>query len=1334
LPRDNIKQAFGVTPQKNTTGVYQLYGKTDGMLEIDAQGSNWDSIPYDLKSILAKEREQLAAENPDDDFIPYEWEDDLFNGEATTRQIAMYAHDRGYTGVIIKNVFDNGGKTNNRNVPAASVYIYFNPQQQVKSADTVTYDDNGNVIPLDQRFTGSNDIRYSYNGEMTTADMEQALAEADAGYMSAVNRGDTKEAQRMVDEAANNAGYIYGKVYHGTPNNEFTEFKDGIIFFTSNKDAASEYQDPGEMWATNYKGGRTLGSYIKLENPLILDNSYSDYRNEHTPWQEWEPTVYGRVPDNAMNATDVAKRAKELGYDGVIIKNDKDTKWADSGKYLKNRGRGDTIIAFSAEQIKSADPVTYDDNGNVIPLSERFNTQNRDFRYSYGNDMTEADMDQALVNAGVLSQEDIDAYDQKTSRPLEGKSTKWTQTEGPAQRQFGGENGMLQDTDELDQFVIDYVSKRNAYFPDTNASQVNRALNWVRNLGQKANQMNQQNGEAKHDAYSLAVQKVTSKSFDYRSADGQARMVTVMALAAAKNDVVTQVQLAEAYNRQGTDLGRTLQSRKLFRLMTPEGRIATLQKMLTDQQDTLDAKGRNIDLKFSEWVYRAAAVAETESDFRKVENAAVMELAEQVPANWRDRVRSWRMISMLANPRTHIRNVIGNAMFIPAVSLKNKLGAVAELGVEKGNRTKTLAPFLNPEIRQFAREDAVAMKDVLTGEAKYNEATEIVKAQKKLGGIVDTIGKGNSWALEKEDWIFLKGHYRRALGGWMQANGYTVDQVKNDAALLEKGRAYAINEAQKATYRDFNKTAQSLNEISRKGGVMGFIVDAALPFKKTPANILRRGIEYSPAGLVKSLTYDMVHLKQYLDYQKGKLKALPEKAMSPTQVIDDICSGLSGSVVATLGFLLAGCGAVSCGLDDDEDKLEKLKGNQEYAINLGKAGNAIASVFGIPKLFGEDVTFTLDWAAPMSMPFFVGAAIRNQMENEGGFDFNEAVNSLGNIAEPVFNLSMLDGVNSLFKTSQYDDTNEITQILAKIVTNYGTSYVPSALGAVTRTFFDDKRRRAFVTSGENTGIEGTARYAWEQVENKLPGVSTSNIPYRDAWGNADEGSFGLAERILENFILPGYVTQYKEDTVVNELGRLYEATGDKALIPTDADKSIKYDNTTYKLGPEEYDQYVVARGQAAYNGLTELVNSEAYQKAMPEEQASMVKAVWDYANQVGKKAVIPDFKMSNKADPVKEAIRDGSETYYKDEMMKALQSGDVNAYDTCIEALHEIGVEDSTIKTKISNTYCKLYKDAYRKNDFEAMLEIENILDETGYDFDVSSWEEQVDKEQDKEE
>jgi galactokinase len=45
-------------------------------------------------------------------------------------------------------------------------------------------------------------------------------------------------------------------------------------------------------------------------------------------------------------------------------------------------GKGTVYMVLDPEQVKSAEPVTYDDQGNVIPLSERFNKQKEDNRYS----------------------------------------------------------------------------------------------------------------------------------------------------------------------------------------------------------------------------------------------------------------------------------------------------------------------------------------------------------------------------------------------------------------------------------------------------------------------------------------------------------------------------------------------------------------------------------------------------------------------------------------------------------------------------------------------------------------------------------------------------------------------------------------------------------------------------------------------------------------------------------------------------------------------------------------------------------------------------------------
>lgn len=115
------------------TGIYELYGDMENLLEIDANDSNWNTI--DGKTI---------------------GRDGVF---VTTREVAEFAKKNGFNGVEIKNVRDGGGMTGYH--AASNVLIFFD-STALKSADPVTYDDSGNVIPLSERFNAAKeDIRYS---------------------------------------------------------------------------------------------------------------------------------------------------------------------------------------------------------------------------------------------------------------------------------------------------------------------------------------------------------------------------------------------------------------------------------------------------------------------------------------------------------------------------------------------------------------------------------------------------------------------------------------------------------------------------------------------------------------------------------------------------------------------------------------------------------------------------------------------------------------------------------------------------------------------------------------------------------------------------------------------------------------------------------------------------------------------------------------------------------------------------------------------------------------------------------------------------------------------
>ena len=124
-------------------GIYQLYANTDNMYELDAKGTLWNNLrPEGLPKL-----DRYGIKD-----APYK-----------TRDVVEWAKNNGYDGVIFRNIKDNGkyGRTG-----ASDVYAFLNPNAQVKSADPVTYDDNGNVIPLSERFNENNeDIRYSKKTE-----------------------------------------------------------------------------------------------------------------------------------------------------------------------------------------------------------------------------------------------------------------------------------------------------------------------------------------------------------------------------------------------------------------------------------------------------------------------------------------------------------------------------------------------------------------------------------------------------------------------------------------------------------------------------------------------------------------------------------------------------------------------------------------------------------------------------------------------------------------------------------------------------------------------------------------------------------------------------------------------------------------------------------------------------------------------------------------------------------------------------------------------------------------------------------------------------------------
>ena len=162
-----------------------------------------------------------------------------------------------------------GRGSNNRNVRATNQKTNFKPSEALfnclrniaKISDTDGADLNkGSAFSMPE-----NDDEVSYSFEITP--------EQDAEYLEAVNNGDMETAQRMVDEAAKDAGYTI-KAYHGTTAdfNTFDKNKIGQGYTLFASQGFGFYFTESEAVANNSygKGQRVVGAYLKIKNPFVF--------------------------------------------------------------------------------------------------------------------------------------------------------------------------------------------------------------------------------------------------------------------------------------------------------------------------------------------------------------------------------------------------------------------------------------------------------------------------------------------------------------------------------------------------------------------------------------------------------------------------------------------------------------------------------------------------------------------------------------------------------------------------------------------------------------------------------------------------------------------------------------------------------------------------------------------------------------------------------------------------------------------------------------------------------------------------------------------------------
>ena len=232
-----------------------------------------------------------------------------------------------------------------------------------------------------EKYSGTKTAGYSTVPDTRLKDLDQ-------DYMKAVRSGDRARMAELVEQAAEAAmpasvvrdksGRLL-KTYHHT-GSRFTVFDRNMartgtemdgFFFAPDPDSTSEY------------GSNMITAYLnitKLAMDPKLDRKFND------------------------SGTLLREKLAYQGYDGMAR--------TENGEIYE-------YMTFDPEQIKSADPVVYDDRGRVIPLSERFNFRNPDIRYSVDDGQAEQEAQQKPKKKTQRKKQDVKPVAE--SKPLRSK-------------------------------------------------------------------------------------------------------------------------------------------------------------------------------------------------------------------------------------------------------------------------------------------------------------------------------------------------------------------------------------------------------------------------------------------------------------------------------------------------------------------------------------------------------------------------------------------------------------------------------------------------------------------------------------------------------------------------------------------------------------------------------------------------------------------------------------------------------------------------------------------------------------------------------------------------
>jgi hypothetical protein len=470
----------------------------------------------------------------------------------------------------------------------------------------------------------------------------------------------------------------------------------------------------------------------------------------------------------------------------------------------------------------------------------------------------------------------------------------------------------------------------------------------------------------------------------------------------------------------------------------------------------------------------------------------------------------------------------------------------------------------------------------------------------------------------------------RILTATAKRNGIPMNE-ETMAALTEQAQLEAAHDSMtdpNFVSATMSKLKEGLNTLTspitgtKKFGLGDFVVK----YTQVPGALVRRGIEYSPAGLIEAA----FHASRAT---LGKGGAFESRAAM--QSLGRALSGTASTI--GMGAALASMGVLVEPEKDDftSEDLERERGVRGFSINL----SAMARM--VPALLGGDVSrageiqpgdklVPIDWAQPWAMGASVGAAMFNQYKQgkmSGVGVLGAGAKSFENLLEIMGDQSVLKNLREYSRAAKGKTFGEqATNIAAKFIKDAPQSFTPSLTRQIGNVI--DPKMRDYRPEERGGILNALKEGGTRAIAGTLPGLST-RYPDKTSAITAEprktaQGEMGIAGRLL-NFLSPVTVNEYKTDPLRDEIIRLNTQLNKRDIslyvppLTAVQTKRPGYQEPTSLLRQRE-NQFAYMFADKGH----QLVNAPGYQALSDDAKADAIRdLVKDLRDATYKKGSVP---------------------------------------------------------------------------------------------------------------